>query len=248
MLLQAGASDGSEYYEVQAIESELLVLRYFGKCIRSVVRVEHGFKQGKPSVLTLTWNNESTKFYINHRQSGSFNLLVRNEQHKFRPFITFGNTDNFTISDINVSSESDITVDSADQEFVKNCSCPDLAKLLHDKPAEVYRGISLYHFPDENSRRQAKIYIDLLPEGIVRAVKKIIFVDDPENLVGSQGVTTSKDTFYLSKTFSPSTFFHEAAHIYDINYNLEKSRKWRKEFMGHLVKNRGQTLKCEKNN
>ena len=231
MLFQAGSSDGIAFYEIQIIGSDLLILRDFGQCTRSVNRTPHNFKRGESSRLVLTWNGPSTRFFINDREIKGFNLLVNNDSRAYRPVVNVGETDGFDISDIRISSNSDIAVDPADREFVKNFQCPHLEKLAEGNSQEEYKGISLHNFPDQSARDKIKSYIDLLPGSMAGFIKHIILADAAQGMNGIQGLTKSQDTFYLRTGSEPITFFHEAAHIYDINSNEMKSKQWAEQFM-----------------
>ena len=231
VLFQASSSNGKEFYEIQIIGADVLVLRDFGQCIRSANRAPHTFTQGGFYKLTLTWNGESTKFYINGREIKGFNLMMAEDFYMHRPFIQFDESDNFAVSDIAISPRSDISVEPADRDFVKNCRCPHLSQLLDEKPQEVYNGVSLYGFLNQQARGQVKAYIDLLPAPVAGSIKRIIFVDEGQRLSGAQGLTTSQDTFFLKKGFEPSTFFHEATHIYDLSNKGIFSKEWGSNLM-----------------
>ncbi|MBF0522718.1 MAG: hypothetical protein HQL24_06650 [Candidatus Omnitrophica bacterium] len=231
VLFQASSSDGKEFYEIQIIGDDVLVFRDFGQCLRSMNRGPHDFKQGGVYKLTLTWNGPSTKFFINDGEMKGFNLVVNGDSYQHSPFVKFGESDNFEISDVNISSESNMSVASADQDFADHHQCPQLAKLLDEKAQEEYKGISLFGFPDQESRDQVKSYIDLLPEAVAGSLKRIIFVDEGQRLGSAQGLTTSEDTFFLRQGYEPSTFFHESTHVYDIRHNENSSKEWGEKFL-----------------
>jgi hypothetical protein len=231
VLFQASSSDGKEFYEIQVVGGDLLVIREFGKCIRSANRMAHDFKAGESYRLELAWNGPSTCFYINYKPFPSFNLLVSNDSFTRSQFLKAGGSADFAVSGLAINPESDIAINAQDRSFVNNCRCPQLAQMLDDRPQEEYRGVGLHHFPDQATRDRVKADIDILPPPVAACIKHIIFVDAADRMAGAQGLTTSGNTFYLRTGFSTETFFHEATHIWDINSNYVKSRDWGALFM-----------------
>jgi len=231
MLFQGGSSDGSEYYEFQVVGSDLLVLRDFGQCVRSANRSLHDFRRGERYRIALSWNGPSTRLSINGREIKGFNLLARSDARKYAAGMKAGNTDAFAVTNVAVFPRSDLAVDPADSQAAGDCHCPRLDKLLDMRPEEEYRGVGLHHFPDQVSLDRVKSFIDLLPVAMAGYLKHVIFVSEAEKMSGAQGLTVSRDTFYLKTGFEPSTFFHEAAHIADMRANWTLSGKWAGLFM-----------------
>ena len=231
VLMQASSSDGREFYEIQIVGSDVLVLRDFGPCVRSANRAPHDLKQSGLYTFLLSWNGASTKFAINGREIKGFDLLVNSDYHQHAPFITFGAAESFQTSGIRVSSRSDISPDPADRSLVEQIQCPRLGQLLDAKPQEQYRGVLLYGFPGQPERGRAMGYIDLLPDAVANGIKRIIFVDAAERMGGAQGLTTSRDTFFLRKGYEAGTFFHEATHTLDIQHNAGFSAAWGEKFL-----------------
>ena len=242
MLFQAGSSDGTEFYEFQVVGTDLLVVRDFGQCIRSVNRSRHDFKPGQQYRLMLSWHGPTTRLFINDREIKGFNMLPRGDSAKYVQSGKAGDTDAFTVNNVAITPLNNIPIDPGDRVSAESFHCPQLSQLKDERPQEEYRGIYLHHFPDRQSRDTVKSYIDILPVSAIGYLKHIIFVDAAEQMTGAQGLTTSRDTFYVKAGSEPTTFFHEATHISDINANWALSKKWEDTFMRNDRPRRGTSV------
>ncbi len=230
VLFQGSSVDGKEFYEIQMIGDDLLALRDFTPCVRSVVRAPHDFKAGERYKLILSWNGATTRFFINDSEITGTNLLVNDDEERHVPFVKFNGADRLGISDIRITAHTSISPEAADRDFAEHCQCPQLNRLGEGKAQEEYKGIALFGFPDEASRSAVKGFIDILPAAMSGALKRVIFVDDAQRLLGYQGLTVSSDTFYLRKGFEADTFFHESAHTFDILHGENDSQAWKEKF------------------
>jgi hypothetical protein len=223
-LLLGNSYEKTECLEIEIIEGEIIARRHFHQCLLAVFSARHEFAVGEWHDLVFSWNQASTKFYIDGREIKRYGLVSSDDLPGFYPCIRLGHEENFVIKDFHVSGNSVIYEDTQDREYVKNSSCPHLNELLNETPQEKYRGIQLHHFPDQKSRDLIKSYIALLPEDFARAVQHVIFVDKKRasgrgegGLADSQSMAIMLEEKYYS---DPVVFFHEAAHLYDAKQSI----------------------------
>ena len=235
VLLLGVSSDIAESFEIQIIQDKLIVHRKFGRCVLAAFVYPYDFKIGDWHSLKLAWNGESSKFYVDQLEVKKLGLYSSGDLPKMIPCIRLGMEDNFEIDHFQASASGDLPVDPADQAFVKNVVCTDLAQLVDESPQEEYRGIAFQHFPDQASRDKIKSYIDLLPAGFAKAIKHIVFVEDARFLKGGEGgyADPSSGSLVLKGSLydQPTVFFHEAAHLYDyklkINFGVpDQQSEW----------------------
>ncbi len=238
ILMQASSSDSREFYEIQIIRGDVLVLRDFAPCVRWANRTAYDLKQDGVYTFTLSWNGPSTKFAINGQEIKGHNFLVNSSYGQHPPFLRFSGEDDFQTSEVTVSSGTDIGVAGEDQERAGSLQCPHLGKLLEEGPQEQYKGVLLSGFPGQEGLDKVKGYIDMLPDVVASGIKRIIFVGDGQKMNGVQGLTISQDTFFLKNGYQPSTFFHEAAHTLDFKNNWGLSAAWGERFMREELRQR----------
>ncbi|MDD5772621.1 MAG: hypothetical protein PHX78_04050 [bacterium] len=223
VLVLGVSSDASERYEVEIIKDKMIARRFFGRCLLTAFISPYDFKIMDWHDIKLTWNNASTKFYIDNREVTKIALLESDDIPKLIPCIRLGKDDNFEIDKFITSVGSLIEEDPVDREFVMNSSCPDLNELLNERSQEEYRGVKLHHFPDQISRDKVKSYIALLPEDFARSIKHVIFAEDERFKRGELGSSDFKSMSIMLKKSNyddPNVFFHEAAHVYDFKLRI----------------------------
>ncbi|MBF0545916.1 MAG: hypothetical protein HQM08_15850 [Candidatus Riflebacteria bacterium] len=239
LLLQAVSSDGTELYEIHVLAEDLLVLREFGGYLRTADRTPHHFKKGMMYKFLLSWNKETTKFSVNDKEIRGFNTMVINGFGKRQPFLKLGNDPDFEISNVQFSNQSTVSVERADREFVQNSHAPNLGELMDSASQESYQGVAIHEFPSQTLRDKIKKYIDLLPPDAVQVIKHVVFVEKKryplpnwhgEAFPGRNAILLTENSME-----DPSTFFHEAAHLFDfsripIKGHME-SAEWEKLFM-----------------
>ena len=239
LLLAAGSSDGSQRYEIHVAAEDLLVLREFGRCIRSAGRMPHNFKKGLPYRLTLKWSGESTAFSVNGQAMDEFNLMVVDKFRGFQPSLSLESGTEFELSDAAVLAGSDLAVDPEDRRFAQEHLCPDLASLLGTPAQETFRGVELHRFPDPKAAGQVKGYISLLTEGMAGSLKHVIYVEksyNPDSSWHGMALQGAGTMLVQEVSFkSPRTFCHEAAHLYDhqgtLTEKVLRSQAWKERFM-----------------
>jgi len=224
VLLLAVSSDLKEFYKVEIVEDQIIVWRDFAGCLRAAFSSPYNFGVGEWHSLKLTWNRESTKFYIDSREVEKLGLYSGEDSSDTVACIRLGHDDSFKTDNFRASEQSDIGVEPKDQEFVRNSKCPNLHEFITGSPQEQYRGISLRHFPDQPSRDKMKEYIALLPGDFAGAIKSIVYVEDerfPKS--GEAGIADSNSGSVILKGSyfdDPIVFFHEAAHLYDYKLGI----------------------------
>ena len=235
VLMLGVSSDSRESYEIQIIQDQLIVHRRFGRCVLAAFVYRYPFQVGDWHTLKLTWNNTSSKFYVDDEEIKPLGLYSSADLFKMVPGIRMGLEDNFETDQFRASAESDISEAADDQTFVKSVVCTDLKQLLAEKPQEEYRGIAFRNFPDQPSRDKIRSYVDLLPEDFSSAIKSIVFVEDARFLKGGEGGYADPQSGSLvlkgSIYAEPTVFFHEAAHLYDdklkINFGVpDQKSEW----------------------
>lgn len=219
VLLLAVSSDLKEFYKVEIVEDQIIVWRDFGGCLRAAFSAGYNFNIGEWHNLLLTWNRESTRFFIDDYEIKKLGLYSVGDSSNALAEIRLGHEDSFITDKFRASAQSDIGVDSADQEFVRNSQCPNLRELINEPAQGQSRGILLRHFPDQKSLEKMVSYIALLPADFAGAIKSIVYVEDgrfPKS--GEAGIADNDSgSIILKGSYSdnPIVFFHEAAHLYD---------------------------------
>lgn len=142
VLLLAVSSDLKEFYKVEIIEDQVIVWRDFGGCLRTAFSTPHNFRIGGWYTLKVTWNKESTKFYINNNEIEKLGLFSTEDSSHTVPCIRLGHDDNYEIANFRTFGQTEIGVDPKDQEFVRNCKCPNLPELMNESAQEEYRNIT----------------------------------------------------------------------------------------------------------
>ena len=225
VLLLGVSSDGKESYEIQIIQDKLIVHRRFGGCVLAAFVSSNSFQVGEWHSLKLTWNNESSRFYVDGQEVKPLGLFSSVDLPKMVAGIRLGLESNFKIDQFQASGQSDISVASEeDQAFVKNVVCTDLKQLIAGSPQEEYHGTAFRNFPGPEARDKMKAYLDLLPEGFAGAIKNVVFVEDARFLKGGEGGFADSESGSLvlkgSLYDDPTVFFHEAAHLYDFKLRI----------------------------
>ena len=235
VLLLGVSSDSAETYKIEIIQDQLIAHRRFGQCVLAAFSSPCHFEIGSWHSLKLTWNNESSKFYIDNQEIKSLGLFSSQDIPKMIPCIRLGREDNFEIDHFQASNASDVSVAPADREFVKKCIPPNIDQLIAESPQETTRGIALHHFPDQKSRDIIKSYIAVLPEDFAGSINHVVFVEDERFPKGGEAGMAQSDTMSIilkgSYFNNPTTFFHEAAHLYDhklkINFGVpDEKSEW----------------------
>jgi hypothetical protein len=219
VLLLAVSADRTETYKIEIIQDKLITHRRFAQCVLAAFCCPYDFKVGDWHSLKLTWNHESSKFYVDNREIKKLGLYSSQDIPKMIPCIRLGREDNFEVDHFEASDLTDVSVDPADQQFVKNCVAPNIDQLIEESPQEKTRGVALHHFPDQKSRDIMKAYLALLPEDFAGAIHHVVYVEDARFPKGGEaGIAQpeSKSIILKGAYFDrPDTFFHEAAHLYD---------------------------------
>ena len=217
--LLAVSSDTKEFYRIIIVEDQIIVWRDFGGCLRAAFSGKHNFKVGAWYDIKVAWNQESTKFYIDNREIPKLGIFSGQDESNAFGQIRVGPEDCFVIDNFRTYNTSNVRVERADQEFVRNSSCPNLPAILKEPAQEQYRGISLRHFPDQAARDKAKSYIALLPADFAASIKGVVYVEDARFPKGGEaGLADSQSGNAILKgsyALDPNVFFHELAHLYD---------------------------------
>lgn len=250
LLFQAVASDGTERFEFHINAEDLIVLRDFGHCIRSAARTQHGFKLGVPSRLVLRWDKATTRLAIDGREADEFSLALVDRFSGARPASGAGGSTEFEVSEVSASHSGGISAAPADLAFVQSHPCPDLGEILKAPLQERFQGVSLHNFPDEKAKARIRGYIAQLPRPMAGCVGKIVFVPKSHNPNSAwKGLAMQEAKTMLLQEVSlggHSTFFHEAAHLYDFcsaAKGTSKSMEWERRFMkGEVHGLRGQSV------
>lgn len=224
ILLLAVSSDSKEIYEVEIIQDKIVARRNFKGCIVTAFSSQYNFTIGDWYSLKLTWNQATTKFYINNKEVKKIGPVSSEDIPKLNPYIKLGLDDSFEINNFSVSDRSDIFSDSAERKIVEKISCANLSQLLEQYPQEEYSSISLCNFPDRKSREKVKDYIDLLPQDVAKAISKVIFINKERAAVKWRAGLADIDSMSImleEKYFdNPHVFFHEVGHVYDAKLNI----------------------------
>lgn len=235
VLLLGSSADSTESLKIQIVQDKLIVHRRFRRCVLAAFVYAYNFRPGEWHDFKVTWNGESSKFFVDGQEVKQLGLFSSQDLPKLVPCIRLGIENNFKIEGFRSTAASDIRIDPADREFVKTVVCTDLKQLLQESPQEEYRGIALRNFPDSESRAKIKAYIDLLPDGFAGAVRNIVFVEDARFLKGGEGgfADSISGSLVLKGSLyqQPTVFFHEAAHLYDtklkINFGVpDEKSEW----------------------
>lgn len=230
------SSDQKESYQIEIIQDQLMARRYFGQCMRASFSYPYRFEVSEWHDIKLTWNEASTKFYVDDREVKPLGILSTSDMPFMVPGIRIGMEENFLISDFKASPESDISTAWSDKEFVRKAVCPNLKQLVEDGPQEIFNETTeFYHFPNQESRNIVKKYLALLPEDFAKSVKRVVYIEDARFSKGGEAglADNSSTTIVLKGSYfsQPSVFFHEAAHIYDnklgINFGVpDEKSEW----------------------
>jgi hypothetical protein len=235
VLLLAVSSDLKEFYKVEIVEEKMIVWRDFGGCLRAAFSSPYNFKIGDWHNIKVTWNRSSTKAYIDNKEIKNLGLFSGQDSKNTVVCIRLGAEESLKTEGFKATSYTDIRVDPKDEAFAKNTKPPNLKAILKEPIQEQYRGISLYHFPNQASRNKMKSHISLLPADFSKAVKNIIYVEDERFPKGGEGGLAESDSMsaFLKGSYfdNPTVCFHELAHLYDfklsINFGVSnKSSEW----------------------
>lgn len=133
-LLVAISADGNESYDIVIIENEITARRYFGRCLLTAFSSPYSFKIGEWHNLKLTWNDVTTKFYIDNQEVPREALLSGDDRPKMNPGIRLAHEDGFVTGDLQSLGLSDIPINSSDKEFVSGSSCPRAKEMIGVTP------------------------------------------------------------------------------------------------------------------
>jgi hypothetical protein len=224
-LLLGTPSDAEELYYIVITENKLIARRYFGHCLLTAFSSSYDFKTGDWHRIKMTWNNASTKFYIDDKEVPRVALLSGDDLFKARPGIRLGHENgSYATEGLQVSDHSDIPIDDSDRKFLLTSSCPRLGELVNGPVQEEYEGIKLQHFPDQKSIDKIKSYIALLPEDFAHSIKHVVYVEDaraPKTGEGGEAIGESMSVILKGSYFDdPNVFFHEATHVYDFKLHI----------------------------
>ena len=239
LLFQVASADGAELYEIHIAAGDLLIVRDHAHCIRSAARTPHNFKTGGTYRLTLKWNGASTRFLVNGKKTDEFNLMLIDAFSRFRDVSTIDGGSDIEVSDIKVAAAAGIAEDPKDRNFVREHRCPEMASLLDSPQQEQFMGVSLHRFTDAKTREQIKRYIALLPAAVTGSIGHVVFVEksyNPDTAWKGMALLGARTMLVQEVSLgSPSTFFHEAAHLYDYHASVRegnsKSSAWERKFM-----------------